>query len=521
MRLVSKFLAAGAATAALVALTAGPALADPPSGTVPRDTDAVSVGANTTEFLFDQLSNEYNGAHSGGDPLWYSWDATNPVTGAIGDQIVTKAGCTSIARPDGTGQGISALEANAEPSGDTSNYCVDFARASAGRTSSEPACATGGICFVALAGDAVTWATRDTASGGSDAPASLTQAQLAAIYECTDTNWDQVGGQNAPIQAYLPITSAGTRTFWLLALGGGSTPITPGSCVSDLATQQDPGGTLEENEGYNSVFNSPESIFIYSVGDYISQAYRSAPCLNSGCTPNSSNQVCTPTSTENAFGCNLTGYLGINPITPPKAKASSPPMELNPSINIATTAGTTPGTTNVDLPDTPSSAGSGSPAPWTLNSFAVTQSGSPASGFTGTMTGSPADVLQITAADSVAAGKYEAKGTLTDGYGNTLPFTISITVKTTKAKTEKVTAVPVINGLFPVLFQRSLYDVVRYDPNTTDHIPGPESGAPGGINLEQFLGASGYACTNSTAQAQIKDYGFLTKWELSTCGTVN
>jgi ABC-type phosphate transport system substrate-binding protein len=411
MRLLSKFLAGAVATATLVTLTAGSALADPPSGTVPRATDAVGVGANTTEYLFDQLSNEYNGGHKGGDPLLYSWDATNPTTGAIGDQIVTKAGCASIARPDGTGQGKSALEANARPSGNTTNYCIDFARASSGRTSSDPPYAAGGIAFVALAGDAVTWAARNAASGGTDAPANLSVKQLTEIFECTVTNWKQVGGKSAPIEAYLPQTSSGTRSFWLLALGGGTTPITPGSCVSDLPTEADPDGTLEENEGNNTVFDSPEAIFIYSVGDYIAQAYHSATCSNNPDCGFPSAPECTPAKGQNEFGCNLTGYLGLGEI-----------------------AKTDPAT------------------PWPLTSTSK-------------------DVH--------------------------------------------------INSKFDIAFQRSLYDVVRYDPNTTDHIPGSESGAIGGINLEQFFGASGYVCTNKTAQAEIRDYGFLAKWSLSTCGTTD
>jgi hypothetical protein len=60
---------------------------------------------------------------------------------------------------------------------------------------------------------------------------------------------------------------------------------------------------------------------------------------------------------------------------------------------------------------------------------------------------------------------------------------------------------------------------VRYDPNTADHIPGGEAGSPGGINLEQFFGASGYACSKAE-ETTIKDYGFLPKWKLSTCGAV-
>jgi ABC-type phosphate transport system substrate-binding protein len=421
MRLASKFVAGSAAAATMVALVAGPAFADPPGTTVPRDADVVSVGSNTTEYLFDQLSNEYNSTHKGKTPLWYSWDATNPTTGAIGDTIITKNNCTGIVRPNGSGAGITALDAGAQPSGDSTNYCIDFARSSSARNSSDPPYASGGDAFVALAGDAVDWAARDAASGGTDAPANLSVKELTEIYECTVTNWDKIPGDtnNAAIVPYLPNTSSGTRSFWLLTLGGGTTPITPGSCVSDLPTTQFPGGTLEENEGNNSVFDTPNAIGIYSVGDYIAQAYHSAKCTNTdgdcGFTLNQA-PACSPTGTQNEFGCDLTGYLGLG--------------------EIAKTDPTTP---------------------WPL--------------------------------------------------------------KTTSTNVH-------INSKFDLAFQRSLFDVVRYDANTTDHIPGPEAGAPGGINLEQFLAAKtasvkGYVCNSTTAQTEIRDYGFLATWPLSTCGTTN
>jgi len=67
----------------------------------------------------------------------------------------------------------------------------------------------------------------------------------------------------------------------------------------------------------------------------------------------------------------------------------------------------------------------------------------------------------------------------------------------------------VINGSFPATFQRTVFEVVPYDPNTTDHIPGSESGATGGVNLESILGASGFVCTSSQAKTDLKNYGFL------------
>jgi hypothetical protein len=67
----------------------------------------------------------------------------------------------------------------------------------------------------------------------------------------------------------------------------------------------------------------------------------------------------------------------------------------------------------------------------------------------------------------------------------------------------------VINSSFPSTFQRTLFEVVPFDPATTDHIPGAESGAPGGVNLEAIFGASGFVCSNATAKADLKNYGFL------------
>jgi ABC-type phosphate transport system substrate-binding protein len=409
MRMLSKLLAGTAVVATTVALTAGPALADPPSGTTPRPTDIVGVGADTTQYLLDQVAQTYDAAHKGAKSSLYSWDATNPTTGAIGDNIVTKSNCAAISRPNGTGAGVTALDQNVTDPKSSSNYCIDFARAASPRTSSEPPYAPGGIAFVSLAGDAVTWTSRSAAAGGTDAPANLTTAQLVKIYECQDTNWKQVGGQNAPIQAFLPQTSSGIRTFFLLALGGGTTPITPGSCVID-GTTSDP-NSLEQNEGVNPILNTAEGIYIFSVGSYLSQAYHSAACINSDCSPNGSGQICTPSGSQNKFGCDETGVLGLNTI-----------------------------------------GGSKPTSPWPLTS------------------------------------------------------------STTNAH---------INPSFSLAFQHTLYDVVRYDPNTADHIPGSESGAPGGLNLETVFGASGYLCTNSKAKNAIKDYGFLLTWKLSTCGATS
>jgi ABC-type phosphate transport system substrate-binding protein len=195
------------------------------------------------------------------------------------------------------------------------DYCIDFAGASMPRDSADPACETGGDCFVSLGLDAVTYATRDAASGGTDAPDNLTSAQLAKIYECKDTNWKQVGGPNAQIEAYLPYTGDGTRDYFLVALGGGQEAITPGSCVSDLATPSNPGGTLASNEGINPALDSPEAIAPYSVAAYIAQGYHSAACTKADCAEVGPTTLpCKPTGSENRFSCAENGVLGLNEI---------------------------------------------------------------------------------------------------------------------------------------------------------------------------------------------------------------
>jgi len=228
----------------------------------------VGTGSDTIEFLLDQFSFDYNKAHKTGTHL-YSWDALNPKTGAMGDLIKEKSGCATTPRPDGSSAGILALDANAKTT-DKKHFCVDFARSSRPRNaSSDPPKQKGGIVFVTIAKDAVTYATNST----TNAPSNLTTAQLNAIYSCTDTNWSQVGGKSAPIDAQLPQTSSGTRAFFLNAIGLGVSG--PGGCV---------GSTAQENEGVDSVLKGSNVIFPYSIGKYIAEKFHSVKCLNSSCT---------------------------------------------------------------------------------------------------------------------------------------------------------------------------------------------------------------------------------------------
>ncbi|HYZ56484.1 MAG TPA: substrate-binding domain-containing protein [Streptosporangiaceae bacterium] len=293
-----KLLSGVAAAATLAAITAAPAMADPigsnGKSVVPQSYDVVGVGSNTTQYVLDQISVDYNktipaSKHSASHPYFYTWDAVKPgSSSSVPTKIVPKAGCKSITRPNGSTAGLNALKISQQIAG--GHYCVDFGRSSSGRSSSAPGLGPGGVSYVAFATDAVTWATRAANHGGSDAPASLTLAQLKGIFTCQTTNWNQVGGKNGAIKVYLPQPGSGTLSFWEKVMG----ITTLGSCVD-----QHP----EENEGTYSGFNNKNAIFIFSIGSYIAEKYHSAACGK------------TPTGTQNKFGCNTIGVLGINKIS--------------------------------------------------------------------------------------------------------------------------------------------------------------------------------------------------------------
>jgi ABC-type phosphate transport system substrate-binding protein len=265
---------------AVAAAASGTALADPTS--TPPLTGIVGVNCpplytgSPTENTPGSLVYDYD--HQSPPParLVYCWDPVNPSTGGVGDQIITKGSSSTdttcqIARPDGASAGITALEANRE---DGSDYCIDFAFSNRPPESTDPST----ILFVPFAGDAIGWSSPKGASTDpSPVPSTLTFADLVGIYECTITNWDEVGGSNAPIVPVLPQSSSGTRATFLLDLGGGTTPITPGSCVVNGSNST---GEIQEDTGLSAAnvaqfdpdgVPAVDDIFPYGIGDYIAQ----------------------------------------------------------------------------------------------------------------------------------------------------------------------------------------------------------------------------------------------------------
>jgi ABC-type phosphate transport system substrate-binding protein len=241
-RTAISIVAAAVAAAAATAGVATTASADPSH--VPPQSSVVGVGNDATEVLFDQLGRIYDEEHARGTRL-SSWWATGSPT------IVPKAGCQPIDRPNGSSPGVLALlSRQVLPDG---TPCIDFARSLSPRTPGAPST----VVWTPFALDAIGWAT----NANSNAPKSLTTADLRSIIECTATRWDQVGGtSDDTIQVYLPAQGPGILT--LLQHMAGVSSI--GSCV----------GYAQQDEGnISGVEGNPNVMVFYSVGKYISQAY--------------------------------------------------------------------------------------------------------------------------------------------------------------------------------------------------------------------------------------------------------
>jgi ABC-type phosphate transport system substrate-binding protein len=290
---VTSAVAAAILVAGTVTTAASAAPNDPPKGITPQAFDIVGVGSNTTQFVIDQISTLYNATvktHNAKHPWLFSWDAVKPGTASNSKtNIIPKAGCTKIVRPNGSTAGLKAMIVNAKDKG---FFCIDFGRSSGSRNPIAPPPGKNGTFYVEFAKDAITWATRAAGFGGSNAPASLNKAQLVSIFTCKATDWSMVGGKPGKIQVFLPQQGSGTLSTWEKFMGIDATKVP--SCISQAP---------EENEGTFAGFKSPNAVFIYSIGAYVAQKFHSPICGH------------TPKKGQNAFGCDTTGVLTLKQIS--------------------------------------------------------------------------------------------------------------------------------------------------------------------------------------------------------------
>jgi ABC-type phosphate transport system substrate-binding protein len=346
LRIIKTLVAAAAAATATVAALSATAVAEPINPhthktVTPNAWDIVGVGSQTTSYVSDQLSYDYDLGikhDTTKTPYLYDWDAVPPSNLNDTTQVITlKKGCKNT-RPNGSSAGVTALETYGSVKYKGVTYpCVNFARTSRNRNSSsapvDPACAPGGICFVYFATDVVTYATTKV----TNVPDNLTKAQLAEIFGCdipaahgfAKGTWGALLGAKAkdpkgkpdPLD---PQSGSGTLKFWMETALGLATDTEP-SCGT-LGGITNPKYQPEENEGISVVFKlkngkpNPNVLYPFSVAAYVAQEAHSASIHG------------TPKKGQNIFGRDETGVLYLDGISgvAPTVKVKGVPV-INPA----------------------------------------------------------------------------------------------------------------------------------------------------------------------------------------------
>jgi ABC-type phosphate transport system substrate-binding protein len=310
-------LAAGVvigAVGGIAVAQSAPAKADPTE-------TLVVVGSDTIQDVWNAFATTFGGNLVG------SYNATNPVTGAINENITPADGSAgvncSFARPNGSGQGVAALRlANNAASTHASKAiapfpalgCVDIARSSGGPDVVDTNAAVD-LQYIPFALDAVTGATgpsscaatpdncapfiADAGNGStvtvSPVPTVIThsndfsQTDVHNLYNCNQVTVDGVtywpyGGVGSVqpagtqrIDLYQPQAGSGTRSFWEGAAGVNY----PDNSACVFATVQfgalstvNTGGTgavVEEHDG-STVATDQYGYGPFSIAQYISQS---------------------------------------------------------------------------------------------------------------------------------------------------------------------------------------------------------------------------------------------------------
>jgi phosphate transport system substrate-binding protein len=272
IRIVSVLAAAGAITAASASI----AVAVPPSD---GQLDQLTlVGSDTTQDVMGAVSARWNAdalnpapkdflrnvkAFGGGTVTVPGDNACGAKTWAITPTLPTG---TQEQAPTGSGAGKARLTVSVT----ANDGCVDIARSSSARGATDPA----SFEYYAFARDALSWAAYP---GAAPASHNLTLANLRAIYNCTKTNWNQVGGANQPIQRYIPQAGSGTRNFFISnILGFDPSTISTANCP---AVNQ----ALPENDGSQiPAAQQPAAILAYSAAQWISQGNKKVTDLRGG-----------------------------------------------------------------------------------------------------------------------------------------------------------------------------------------------------------------------------------------------
>nr|WP_246401465.1 substrate-binding domain-containing protein [Jiangella mangrovi] len=280
-------------------LAVGPASADPDPVTDYRQ--LAGAGSDTTQDAVNGL-----GLAVGGGDVIASWDARGTAT------ITTKspaqnAACTDIARPNGSGQGRTALLASegvGQWMGKSIPGCFDFARSSSGPSSPNPA---GTLTYVPFGVDAVTYAVHSDAVNALGFPSNLTRRQLEGIYKCVIRFVNGI-----EVHPLLPQSGSGTRQFWLAQVDILEQELASYPCIEQR------NNTIQEHDGRVLEWDLDENsadIVPFSIAQYIAQG-------NAGETHGG-----VLIDVENRRGSAVLGRIGG--IAPTTGTAADPVLNLN------------------------------------------------------------------------------------------------------------------------------------------------------------------------------------------------
>lgn len=258
MKIVTKATLGIVGVAAFALAPAMPAHAD----TSAQTNDIVGVGSDTLQYISDFIAegdangdSGYNATHLGNRLV--NFDATGDAFGALTNVpiygststrdagIVERSGTLPVLRPDGSGSGYDALNADA-------TGVISYVRASSAASTARQNTATanfGGFHAYEVATDDVQIAVSSTnGSVPTDVPTNLTAAELKTIYTsqpatagnlstCPTFSSEINRGPAEVAHPVLPQSGSGTRSSFETAIGITDSQV--GACVA-IVQEHDP-----------------------------------------------------------------------------------------------------------------------------------------------------------------------------------------------------------------------------------------------------------------------------------------
>jgi hypothetical protein len=233
------------------------------------DPSFASVGVNSTVSKNRFFS--FDATPDANDRAGYLQGSTSTAAKALTPSIVLRAGHSPVQRPNGSGAGVTAL--NADPT-----HQINFVRMSrlpkvAEQNTSVTNGNVGGLHVIKISTDNLKIASATT----SNVPAAgLTAAQLVPIYQCAvgSTDWAAFGGTAGTIIPQVPQAGSGTGdTFRAdLATANGGVAVTMGGCVQTVE-ENDPTSITGSTSPANTIAPFSEGRFnLYANGYFFNPA---------------------------------------------------------------------------------------------------------------------------------------------------------------------------------------------------------------------------------------------------------